>query len=247
MSASVMPCTPVGVAIVLSSVVAHSSISFENGFGGPVISTGAAPPCHSIVKRAAARLDLDPGIEQAEADAGDDRGAGAGAAGQRSRRRRARARAGGWRRRETICMKPALTPSREARVLLDPRPERRPPARVTTSATICTACGLPIDTSATSTVRPSPSSSGQSAGRAQRARAIQVVSKRTAPGRNRARPCRPSRRRRRRGAARGGGSWSRRASVVLSLEALSRTKRTKQRAPLPQCSTSSPLPPLKMR
>ena len=33
-------------------------------------------------------------------------------------------------------------------------------------------------------------------------------------------------------------------SVVFSLRCLSRTKRTKQRAPLPQCSTSSPVPPL---
>ena len=34
---------------------------------------------------------------------------------------------------------------------------------------------------------------------------------------------------------------------LLSLSPLSRTKAKKQRAPLPQCSTSSPLPPLKMR
>ena len=36
-------------------------------------------------------------------------------------------------------------------------------------------------------------------------------------------------------------------SDFLSLRPRARTKRTKQRAPLPHCSTSSPLAPLKMR
>ena len=51
---------------------------------GPVISTGApSPPAHSIVSRPPRVSHVDPRVEQAEADAGDDRGAGAGAAGQR--------------------------------------------------------------------------------------------------------------------------------------------------------------------
>ena len=137
------------------------------------------PPMRS--SGAAARLDVDLAIEQAEPDAGHDRGAGAGAAGERLARA-ALEHAQPHGRRETICMKPALTP-RGKRTCCSISGPWLATGALSTSATSCTACGLPIETTATATVRPSPSSSGQSGRPASAAcGASQVVSNGTCAG-----------------------------------------------------------------
>ena len=85
MSVSVMPCTPIGVApwLLLIGGLSQLDLSFEHGLGraGHQHRRAAARPLDR--QPAAARLDVDLCIEQAEADAGGDRGAGAGAAGER--------------------------------------------------------------------------------------------------------------------------------------------------------------------
>ena len=102
-------------------------------------------------QRAAARLDVDP-----------RRRAGRGGCRRRpprrrrcrrpaSRRRRARSTRSRMRSRATTCMKPALTPLREARVRARSAGRAIATGAASTSATICTACGLPIDSTATST------------------------------------------------------------------------------------------------
>ena len=147
MSVSVMPCTPIGVARwLLLIVAAHSSISpSKTVSAGPVISTGAPLARPFDRQAAAARLDVDLA-----------RRAGRGGCRRRprrrrrcrrpaSRRRRARRRAGGCASRATTCMKPALTPcgKRAWRSISGPCVAT---GAASTSATSCTACGLPIET-----------------------------------------------------------------------------------------------------
>ena len=107
-----------------------------------------------------------------------------------------------------------------------------------TSATTCTACGLPIDTAVIATVS-SPTSSGCTT-------ASESDTKGTFTGASSGTPMstvtRPSARSR-------GAMIPDRVSTrisALSVSPLSCTKRTKQRAPLPHCSTSPPSA-LKMR
>ena len=193
-------------------LLCHSSISPSNTVSaGPVISTGASSPAHSIVSRPPRVSHVDPRVEPAEADAGDHRGAGAGAAGQRlagaalvdAQPDRARAR--------RTCMKPALTRRGKAR-------------RASRSAGPSVATGA-VSTSATTLHRvriahrqhrdldgaASPRSSGHSAKPPSVARReAGGVERHRAPGRRRARPCRPSRGRRPAGAARARCSGSRR-------------------------------------
>src|SRR5450755_3982116 len=85
MSASVIPCTPSGVVPwpLLTSRFSQVDLPFVDGFrrAGHEHRRIVALPFDR--QAAAARGDVDPGVEQAEADADRDRRAGARAARQR--------------------------------------------------------------------------------------------------------------------------------------------------------------------
>ena len=148
-------------------------------------------------------------------------------------------------RRLITCRKPAFTRRGNASWFSTSGPTMATGAW-STSSTRCTACGLPIDSTATSAVMPSPRSSGQ---RWKPCSVLGIVSRGSKGMRGRSKTgapmstvTRPSSRRRSSSSAL--IVWTR--MVRLSVSPLSTTKRTKQRAPLPHCSTSEPSE-LKMR
>src|SRR3954451_13463553 len=86
MAPSVIPCTPSGAVplLLLTSLLLQLDLSFENGFGGPGHQHRRALLTRPLDREAAAAgLDVDRAVEQAEPDADRDRGARAGAAGKR--------------------------------------------------------------------------------------------------------------------------------------------------------------------
>ena len=155
-------------------------------------------------------------------------------------------------RRDTTCRKPALT-WRGKRGWVSMRGPSSATGAVSTSCTRCTACGLPIDSTAMSTdsMLVPGSDSGQSSkpltwllcSRGLRPEESNGISACSKIGWFMSTVTRPS-----------ASTCSSIRLLTVStltrtcwLRPVSRTKRAKQRAPLPHCSTSSPLPPLKMR
>ena len=205
-------------------VRSHSSISpSKTVSAGPVISTGALAARPFDRQQAAARLDVDPRRRAGRGGCRPPPRRRRRCRRPASRRRRARTRAGGCALRDDHLHEAGVDAAAAKRACVSIRGPCVATGAASTSATSCTACGLPIDTTATSTLRPSPSSSGQSGeaalggarrepGRCRTARAAGSKIGRAHVDRHAAVGAA--------GAARGGGSWSRRASVVLSRQAL---------------------------
>ena len=160
MSSSVMPWMPSACAHG-RSVTVRSRLRrrFRPGRSS---APARRRPAHSIVSSAAARLHVDPRVEPAEADAGDHRGAGAGAAGQRLAGAALVHAQADLRCASTHLHEAGVDPARKARVRSRSAGPAWRPARCRRRRRSCTACGLPIDSTATSTMRPRRASSGQS-------------------------------------------------------------------------------------
>ena len=221
------------------------SICPENTDSAGPVMRSCAPS--QATEHAAARLDAHRRIEQAAADAGGHRRAGARATGQRSPAPRS------WTRRRmllrsTTCMKPALT-RRGKRACVSTsgpitptgrRPHRRPPAPragwkwpppiLRPSAAGRRGHRVPAPTACPALLARSQAGGVEGQGGRLEAGAAHVHGDRSSsPSSSTRMPVEISAR-----------------SGFLSDRPCSCTKRTKQRAPLPQCSTSLPSA-LKMR
>ena len=195
MSASVMPCTPIGVAAdgAHRSFLTGRSLLRRRFRPGRSSSTGApvaGPFDRQRVRRASStstfassRPSRMPTTTAAQAPVPQ---ASVSPAPRSNTRRRMRVRA-------TTCMKPALTPAREARVALDQRPVASRPARDRRRRRAAPRAGCPSRPPRRSTLRLRRRSSGQSGrprlGRARREPGACRTAR--APARSRARPCRP--------------------------------------------------------
>ena len=136
-------------------VGAHSSISPSNTVtAGPVMSTGAAPPGPLDRQHAAARLDVDP---RGRAGRGGCRPTTAAQApvpqARVSPAPRSQTRSRTARRDDDLHEAGVDAAAESAGGARSAGPAL-PTGAASTSSTSCTACGLPIDSSATSTVRP---------------------------------------------------------------------------------------------
>ncbi len=154
---------------------------------------------------------------------------------------RSKTRSRAWPR-STICMKPAFTRCAKRAWFAISGPVCCTGA-LSTSSTHCTACGLPMATMAIQTLVPdaaAPSASGHCCAAPRGMACRPDASKGRSAGSKRGHPMstvtRPS------GVSRGAITPPRVCTRRLSLcvRPLSRTKRAKQRAPLPHCSTSPP-------
>ena len=113
----------------------------------------SAAPAQRIVRSPPRVLTRTSGVEQPPADAGDHRGARAGAAGERlAGAALPHAQADACSRDDHLHVA-RVHAVREGGMALDERALRRD-RRASTSATTCTACGLPIESTLTSSDCP---------------------------------------------------------------------------------------------